>query len=156
VVLSLWTDRIRYEIPGQPAWRSQDTDLHIGGGPLRICCSSSLPRVQTEVIRLRTLVLAVFLIAWLAIGIISGVVMGRRHDRLLGRFPWLLLGAASGALIVPLALGAGRREEPIGQPTPPLGWQDRPPSVLVAIDDSQEGAAAPSGGLLDSNERKAG
>ena len=34
---------------------------------------------------LRTLVLAVFLIAWLATGIISGVVMGRRHDRLLDR-----------------------------------------------------------------------
>jgi hypothetical protein len=60
---------------------------------------------------LRTLVLAVFLIAWLATGIISGVVMGRRHDRLLDRFLWLLFGAASGALIVPLALGAGRREE---------------------------------------------
>lgn len=56
---------------------------------------------------LRTLVLAVFLIVWLAIGIISGVVMGRRHDRLLDRFLWLLLGAASGALLVPLALGVG-------------------------------------------------
>ena len=60
----------------------------------------------------RTLVLAVFLIAWLATGIISGVVMGRRHDELLDRFLWLL-GAASGALIVPLALEAGSREEPI-------------------------------------------
>jgi hypothetical protein len=105
---------------------------------------------------LRTLVLAVFLIAWLATGIISGAVMGRRHDRLLDRFLWSLLGAASGALIVPLALGAGRRKEPIGHSNSPLGWQDRPPSVLVAIDDSQEAAAAPSGGLLDRNERKAG
>jgi hypothetical protein len=105
---------------------------------------------------LRTLVLAVFLIAWLATGIISGVVMGRRHDRSLDRFLWSLLGAASGPLIVPLALGAGRREEPIGQPSSPLGWQDRPLSVLVAIDDSQEAAPAPSGGLLDGNEGKAG
>lgn len=67
-------------------------------------------------ITLHTLILAVFLIAWLATGIISGVVMGRRHDRLLDRFLWSLLGAASGPLIVPLALGAERREEPIGQP----------------------------------------
>jgi hypothetical protein len=105
---------------------------------------------------LRTLVLAVFLIAWLATGIISGVVMGRRHHRLLDRFLWSLLGAASGPLIVPLALGAERRQEPIGQPNSPLAWRDRPPSVLVAIDDSQEAAPAPSGGLLDRNERKAG
>jgi hypothetical protein len=59
-------------------------------------------------------------------------------------------------LIVPLALGAGRRGEAIGQSNSPLGWQDRGPSVLVAIDDSQEAAAAPSSGLLDKNERKAG
>jgi hypothetical protein len=105
---------------------------------------------------LRTLVLAVFLIVWLATGIISGVVMGRRHDRLLDRFLWLLLGAASGALLVPLALGVGRREEPFGESNSPVGWQDRPRSVLVAIDDSQTAAAAPRGGLLDRNERKAG
>lgn len=105
---------------------------------------------------LRTLVLAVFLIAWLATGIIAGVVIGRRHDRLLDRFLWLLLGAAPGALLMPLALGAGSREEPFGQPTSPLGWQSRPLPVLVAIDDSQEAAAAPSGGLLDRNGRKAG
>lgn len=78
--------------------------------------------------------------------------MGRRHDRLPDRFLWLLLGAASGALIVPLALGARRPEEPIGQPTSPLGRQDRPLPVLVAIDHSPEAAAAPSGGLLDRNE----
>jgi hypothetical protein len=109
-----------------------------------------------EVIMLRTLVLAGFLTAWLATGIISGIVMARRHDRLFDRFLWLLLGAASGALLVPLALGAGRREERLGQPNSSLGWQDRSPSVLVAIDDSQQAAAAPSGGLLDRNERKAG
>jgi hypothetical protein len=105
---------------------------------------------------LRTFVLAVFLIAWLATGIVSGVVMSRRQDRLLDRFLWLLLGAASGALLVPLALGAGRREQPIGQRNSPLRWQDRPLSALGAIDDSQGAAAASSGGLLDRNGRKAG
>jgi hypothetical protein len=116
----------------------------------------SYPASKTEVITLRTLVLEVFLIAWLATGIITGVVMGRRHDQLLDRFRWLLLGAASGALIVPLALEAGRRGKAIGQPNSVLGWQDRRLSVLVAIGDSQEAAAAPSGALLDRNERKAG
>lgn len=114
------------EKPGQPAWRSQDTDP-IGGTPLHICSFiRSFPASRTEVIMLRTLVLAVFLIVWLAIGIISGVVMGRRHDRLLDRFLWLLLGAASGALLVPLALGVGRREEPIGESNSPVGCKTGP------------------------------
>jgi hypothetical protein len=72
------------------------------------------------VITLRTLVLAVFLIAWLATGIIAGVVMGRRHDRLLDRFLWSLLGAASGPLIVPLALGAERRADRPDWGEPPV------------------------------------
>jgi hypothetical protein len=127
----------------------------IGGEPLsHPLFVRVFPASRTEVVTLRALVLAVFLLGWLATGIISGIVMGRRHDRLLDRFLWSLLGAASGALLVPLALGAGRREEPVGQPDAP-GWQDRSPSVLVAVDDPQE-AAAPSGGLHDRNERKAG
>jgi hypothetical protein len=113
---------------------------------------SSLASMK-EVIMLRTLVLAGFLTAWLATGIISGIVMGRRHDRLLDRFLWSLLGAASGPLVVPLALGVGRRDD---QPISPLGRQDRPLSVLVAIDDPQEAATAASGGRLHGNERKAG
>ena len=113
------------EKPGQLAWRSHDTEPHIGGGPLsHLLFVRSFPASKTEVIMLRTLVLAVFLIAWLPTGIISGVVMGRRHDRLLDRFLWLLLGAVSGALMVPLALEAGSRERPIVQPTSALG--DKP------------------------------
>jgi hypothetical protein len=57
----------------------------------------------------RTLVLTVLLAAWLTTGIIAGLVMGyRRHDR----FPWWLLGVAFGPLLVPLALGAERPDEP--------------------------------------------
>jgi hypothetical protein len=37
--------------------------------------------------------------------------MGRRHDRFLDRFLWLLLGTASGALIVPVALGMEHPEK---------------------------------------------
>ena len=102
---------------------------------------------------MRTLVLAAFLTAWLTTGLISGVVMGRRHNRLFDRFLWSLLGAASGPLVVPFALGVGRRDD---QPISPLGRQDRLLSALVAIDDPQEAAAAQSGGRLHGNERKAG
>jgi hypothetical protein len=79
----------------------------------------------------RTLVLTVLLAAWLATGIIAGIVTyRRRHDR----FPWWLLGVAFGPLLVPLALGAERREEPTDQATPPLTAQDRSVPALVAID----------------------
>jgi hypothetical protein len=157
VILSVWIDRIR--LPKSQGNRRGDLRTPIRTSPVGrshlLFVRSSLASMK-EVIMLRTLVLAGFLTAWLATGIISGIVMGRRHDRLLDRFLWSLLGAASGPLLVPLALEAGRREERLGQPNSSLRWQERPPSVLVAIDDSQEAAAAPSGGLLDRNERKAG
>jgi hypothetical protein len=100
----------------------------------------------------RTLVLTVLLTTWLATGIVAGIVMGyRRHDR----FPWWLLGVAFGPLLVPLALGAKRREEPTDGATPPLTAQDRSVPAIVAIDDSREAATALTAGL-DSRERKAG
>jgi hypothetical protein len=100
----------------------------------------------------RTLVLTVLLTTWLATGIVVGIVMShRRHDR----FPWWLLGVALGPLLVPLALGAERREEPTGQAGPPQGSQDRAVPALVAIDDSREAATALTAGL-DRRERKAG
>jgi hypothetical protein len=100
----------------------------------------------------RTLVLTVLLTTWLAIGIVAGFVMGnRRHDR----FPWWLLGVAFGPLLVPLALGAERREEPTDGATPPLTAQDRSVPALIAIDDSREATTALTAGL-DSRERKAG
>jgi hypothetical protein len=64
----------------------------------------------------RTLVLTVLLTTWLATGIVAGFVMdNRRHDRL----PWWLLGIAFGPLLVPLTLGAERREEPTEGPHHP-------------------------------------
>ena len=100
----------------------------------------------------RTLVLTVLLTTWLATGTIAGFVMGyRRHDR----FPWWLLGVVFGPLLVPLALGAERREEPTDGATPPLTAQDRSVAALIAIDDSREAATALTTGL-DSRERKAG
>ena len=100
----------------------------------------------------RTLVLTVLLTTWLATGIVAGFVMGnRRHDR----FPWWLLGVAFGPLLVPLALGEERREEPTGRAGPPQGSQDRAVPPFVAIDDSRE-ATTPLTAGLDRRERKAG
>ena len=99
----------------------------------------------------RTLVMTVLLTAWLATGIVAGIVMSyRRHDR----FSWWLLGVAFGPLLVPLALGAERREEPTDGTTPPLTAQDRSVPALIAIDDSREAATALTAGL-DRRERKA-
>ena len=87
----------------------------------------------------RTLVLTILLTTWLGTGIVAGFIMGyRRHDR----FPWWLLGVAFGPLLVPLALGAERHEEPTDGATPPLTAQDRSVPALIAIDDSREAATA--------------
>ena len=102
----------------------------------------------------RTLFLAVVLAAWLATGIFTGVVMGRRHDRFLDRSLWWLLGAASGALIVPIALGTERREKPRGRASSPQSSQDRAVPV-VRIDDAREVAAVVIAGL-DRHDKKAG
>jgi hypothetical protein len=100
---------------------------------------------------LRMLFLSAFLAAWLATGILAGIVMSRRRR---DRFPWWLLGVALGALIVPLALGAERGEQPTGRARSPLTPPDQPAPV-VAIDHSLEAAAALSAGL-DGRGRKAG
>ena len=85
---------------------------------------------------LRTLVLVFFLAAWLATGIVAGIVMGRRHNQ----FSWSLLGVAFGALMVPLALGRERREEPTGPAGSLSAPQDRSVPVLPSINDSREAA----------------
>jgi hypothetical protein len=56
-----------------------------------------------------TTALATVMVAWLAIGIVTGTTMGRRgHDG----FTWLLLGATLGPLVVPLALSTWHRTGP--------------------------------------------
>ena len=100
----------------------------------------------------RALVLSVLLAAWLATGIVAGIVMSyRRHDR----FPWWLLGVAFGALIVPLAFGAEHGEQPTGRASSPLTSPDQPAPVVVAIKHSPEAVAVLAAGL-DGRGRKAG
>jgi hypothetical protein len=89
-----------------------------------------------ELIMLRTLVLAVFMVAWLATGIAAGIVMGRRHDH----FPWWLLGVAFGALMVPLALDRDRREQLTGRASSLPASPDRPVPALVGINDRRHAA----------------
>jgi hypothetical protein len=60
-----------------------------------------------------TTALALVMAAWLAIGVVSGITMGRRgHDG----FTWMLLGATLGPLVVPLALSTQRRTGPSKHP----------------------------------------
>jgi hypothetical protein len=95
----------------------------------------------------RTLFLSAFLTAWSTTGILAGVAMGRRD-----RFPWWLVGAAFGPLIVPLALGTERHEQqPAGRAKSPQESQDPSVPLITAIDDRREAAAA-----LDSHYEKAG
>ncbi len=73
-----------------------------------------------------TAALAVVMAAWLAIGVVSGISMGRRgHDA----FTWMLLGATLGPLVVPLALSTHRRTGPrmrrAARGWPP-GYRQRP------------------------------
>lgn len=100
---------------------------------------------------LRMLFLSAFLAAWLATGILAGIVMSRRRR---DRFPWWLLGVAFGALIVPLAFKAEHGEEPTGRASSPLTSPDQPAPV-VAIDHSPEPVAVLAAGL-DGRGRKAG
>jgi hypothetical protein len=100
---------------------------------------------------LRTFFLSAFLAAWLATGILAGIVISRRRR---DRFPWWLLGVALGALIVPLTLGAEHREQPTGRASSPLTSPDQPAPV-VAIDSSPEAVAVLWAGL-DGRAKEAG
>ncbi len=81
--------------------------------------------------------------AWLAIGLVLSVVMGRRgHDT----FSWLLLGTVLGPLAVVLAVEAGRHDERL-RPAPVTGGTSAsagngPVDVLVGYDGSPESTAA--------------
>lgn len=77
--------------------------------------------------------------AWLATGIVAGIVMGRRrHDH----FPWWLLGIAFGALMVPLALGTEGRDDVTDAASSYPASHDQPVPAIVGIDGLGEAAAA--------------
>ncbi len=86
-----------------------------------------------------TTALAIVMVAWLAVGVVTGIAMGRRgHDA----FTWLLLGATLGPLVVPLALSTHRRTGPT--PHPVAGGQPQEPPPLVTADSGLRSASDPS------------
>lgn len=77
---------------------------------------------------------------WALCGVVAAIVMGRRGH---SPFPWFVLGFVLGPLVVPLVLGAIRRE----QPTPVVHVAHSQPSdgslaVLVGVDGSDEAKGA--------------
>ena len=87
-----------------------------------------------------TSVLLLILAAWVAIGVVTGVVMGRRgHDP----FGWLLLGVALGPLVLPVAMGAQRGQDtPAPRRVAPGRRAGGSVDLLVGIDGSPQAAAA--------------
>ena len=79
-------------------------------------------------------------VSWVAVGLVIGLVMGRRGHNTL---TWMILGAVLGPLTVPLAMHAVRdertsRSHELSQGSPGPGTVD----VLVGIDGSPESEAA--------------
>jgi hypothetical protein len=92
-----------------------------------------------------TTALAIVMVAWLAIGVVTGIAMGRRgHDG----FTWLVLGATLGPLVVPLALSTHRRTGPSLRPVA-QGWPQGPPPIVTA-DSGRRSAPAPLAGWSSS------
>ena len=79
-----------------------------------------------------TAALLVLVVTWVAIGVITAVVMGRRGH---APYSWALLGAVLGPLVVPLMISAARRE------------QDAAPSLARSTSSSATRAATSSGAL---------
>jgi nucleotide-binding universal stress UspA family protein len=87
-----------------------------------------------------TAALLIFVLVWLAIGVVASLVMGRRgHEP----FIWGTLGAALGPLVIPLASGSVQRERDAARSV--LGEGSAGPgavNVLVGVDGSAESRAA--------------
>lgn len=87
-----------------------------------------------------TLMLVLVGVAWLLIGIVVAIVMGRRGFH---AWTWLVVGVALGPLAVPLAMSATRRTPPtlfraVSEGMAGPGEVD----VLVGLDGSDESRAA--------------
>jgi nucleotide-binding universal stress UspA family protein len=87
-----------------------------------------------------TAALLIFVLVWLAIGVVASLVMGRRgHEP----FIWGTLGAALGPLVIPLASGSiGREREATKSLLDEGSVGPGPVNVLVGIDGSGESRAA--------------
>jgi nucleotide-binding universal stress UspA family protein len=84
--------------------------------------------------------LLLWLVGWLATGVVVSLVMGRRgHDP----FGWLLVGAILGPLALPVAISTARRPNVVRPPWRTAGRHGSGRvDVLVGIDGSPHAAAA--------------
>lgn len=95
-----------------------------------------------------TTALFIVLGAWVLIGIVAAVAMGRRGH---SPFAWVVLGAVLGPLVVPVGLAAALDEGPRGRtsaslriPVPAAG---EPLDVLIGVDGSKDALGAMRRGL---------
>lgn len=79
-------------------------------------------------------ILLIILLAWLAIGVVASIVMGRRGH---APFTWGILGALLGPLVIPLAVESIHRERGSADPVQEagVGGQGKV-DVLVGVDGS--------------------
>jgi nucleotide-binding universal stress UspA family protein len=89
-----------------------------------------------------TTALLILLVAWMMIGVVAAIVMGRRGH---APFSWMVLGAVLGPLVVPVMLSSMKREHPapesgVGRPVPATdaGGLD----LLFGFDGSEESKGA--------------
>jgi nucleotide-binding universal stress UspA family protein len=84
--------------------------------------------------------LVVLFLLWAFIGVVAAVVMGRRGHAL---YPWAALGVVLGPLVIPLMVGAVRREQSASESTI-IRTQLRSPelAVLVGVDGSEDAMGA--------------
>jgi nucleotide-binding universal stress UspA family protein len=87
-----------------------------------------------------TAALLMFLLAWLGIGVVASIVMGRRGH---APFTWAALGAALGPIVIVLAAESIRREREPAELVLRAGTAGRGPvDVVVGIDGSAESEQA--------------
>lgn len=95
-----------------------------------------------------TTALFIVLGAWIVIGIVAAIAMGRRGH---SPFTWVVLGAVLGPLVVPVGLAAARDEQPRGRPSMslriPVPAAGEPLDVLIGVDGSKDALGAMRRGI---------
>lgn len=87
-----------------------------------------------------TAALFVVMIVWVIVGLITGLVMGRRGNSWFG---WAVIGCVLGPLVIPVALSTARRERDVQPITLARGEEGTGRlRVVVGVDGSAESQAA--------------
>jgi nucleotide-binding universal stress UspA family protein len=87
-----------------------------------------------------TAALLVLLVIWVSLGLITGLIMGRRGNSWFG---WAVIGCVLGPLVIPVALSTARRERDVQAITLVRGEEGAGQlRILVGIDGSVESQVA--------------